>query len=128
MFGRKKSRVGEVHRGNTKYIDTEPKLQRNYVVVQDKDGNISVSKLKSIKMFDENGKNSDPFLVEINQERYGLEKRTGVDKSIFRRNRMSNKPLNINDKDVFPEDNPRFSLSFKSSSKRSQGKLGNFIS
>jgi len=107
------SHVGEVHRGNTKFIDTEPKLQRNYVVVKDKDGVVSVSKLKSIKKFDDNGKNNDPYLIEINQERYGLEKRTGVDKAVFRKNRMSNKPLDINDKKVFPEGKPRFSLSSK---------------
>ena len=44
-----KSNVGKVYRGRTKYIDTETKLERNYVVVRDNGKNVSVSKLKSIK-------------------------------------------------------------------------------
>ena len=106
-----KSRVGEVYRGNTKYIDPEPKLQRNYVVVKDVNGKVAVSKLKSIKIFDENGRNKDPYLVEIDQHRYGLKKRTGVDKAVFRKNRMSKKSLTLIDKKVFPEEKPRFTLS-----------------
>ena len=51
-------------------------------------------------------------LLEINKEKYGLEKRTGVDKAVLKK-RMSNKPLNIDDRKVFPEGKPRFSLSNK---------------
>ena len=56
------SHRGEVYRGNTKYIDVEPKEQRNYVVVADNGERISVSKLKSIKKLDESGRNADEVL------------------------------------------------------------------
>lgn len=105
--------VGKVYRGKTKYIDKETKAERNYVVVQDYGQKIVVAKLKSIKKFDENGKNADKALVEINQERYGLPKRTGVDFQKFQYNRMSDKPLTLKDKKVFPEDKERFTLSNK---------------
>lgn len=103
-------RVGKVYRGETKYIDKEPKKQRDYVVVRERGNNVTVSKLKSIKKFDENGRNADPALVEINHERYGLPNRTGVDFQRFDKNRMSGKPLDITDTDVFPEGKERFKL------------------
>lgn len=109
----KKSRVGEIHRGNTKYIDKEPKPQRNYAVVKDKDGKVTVAKVKSIKEFDENGKNADPHLVEIDHKKYGLENRSGVDHETFSQNKMSHKPLRLEDKKVFPEQEPRAKLSSK---------------
>ncbi len=105
-----KKNVGKVFRGETKYIDREPKKQRNYVVVDENKRGVSVSKLKSIKQFDENGKNADKALVEINYERYGLPKRTGVDFQRFDKNRMSGKPLRVEDKKVFPEGKERFML------------------
>ncbi|MDE6401237.1 MAG: hypothetical protein K2L54_01345 [Clostridiales bacterium] len=107
----KPSNVGKVYRGETKYIDKEPKKQRDYVVVHDGKRGIIVSKLKTIKKIDEDGKNVDKALVEINHERYGLPNRTGVDYERFDKNRMSGKPLCIEDKDVFPEDSERFTLS-----------------
>ena len=110
-FGKPKSRVGEVHRGVTKYIDTETKAERNYVVVKDKDGTVSVAKLKSIKTFNNDGTNADVALLEIDKEKYGLEKRTGVDFQRFSQNRMSRKPLRLGDKKVFPEQKQRFKLS-----------------
>ena len=60
--------------------------------------------------FDENGKNADRALVEINATRYGLQKRTGVDFQVFNKNRMSGKPLTLSDKKVFPEEKERFKL------------------
>lgn len=103
--------VGDVYRGRTKYIDKETKLERNYVVVKEHNKDVTVAKLKSIKKFDENGKNADKALVEINHERYGLPKRTGVYYKQYNKNRMSNSPLRLSDKDVFPEGKKRFSLS-----------------
>ena len=107
---KRKSNVGKVYRGKTKYIDTETKSERNYVVVVDDGKNVSVAKLKSIKIFDKNGKNADKALIEINATRYGLQKRTGVDFQVFNKNRMTQKPLKLNDKKVFPEHQERFSL------------------
>lgn len=103
--------IGKVYRGRTKYIDRDTKSERNYVVVFDDGKRVKVSKLKSIKIFDENGKNADKALVEINQDRYGLKLRTGVDYQVFDKNRMSKKPLSISDKRVFPEQKERFVLS-----------------
>ena len=109
----KSNNVGKVYRGKTKYIDKETKPERNYVVVADNGKNVSVAKLKSIKKFDEKGANADTALVEINQKRYGLEKRTGVDFQRFRKNRMSGKPLSVSDKDVFPDGKEMFKLNSK---------------
>lgn len=106
----KESHVGKVYRGNTKYIDRETKAQRNYVVVLDNGKNVSVAKLKSIKIFDENNRNADRALVEINAMQYGLKNRTGVDFQAFDKNRMSGKPLRVGDKNVFPEGRERFKL------------------
>ena len=111
LFRSKQNNVGKVYRGETKYIDKEPKKQRDYVVVRDTERGVTVSKLKTIKKLDENGKNADPALVEINHERYGLPNRTGVDFERFDTNRMSGKPLRVEDKVVFPEDSERFTLS-----------------
>ena len=108
---RESGNVGKVYRGRTKYIDPETKHERNYVVVRDRNNYVSVAKLKSIKKFDENGKNADRALVEINATRYGLQKRTGVDFQVFDTNRMSGKPLRLSDKKVFPEEKERFTLS-----------------
>ena len=107
---KQKNNVGKVYRGRTKYIDKETKAERNYVVVVDDGKRVSVAKLKSIKIFDENNRNADKALVEINATRYGLEKRTGVDFQRFSKNRMSGKPLRVDDKEVFPEDKERFKL------------------
>ena len=109
-FAPKESNVGKVYRGRTKYIDPETKHERSYVVVRDSPRGVSVSELKTIKQFDENGKNADKALVEINHERYGLSNRTGVDFQVFSQNRMSKHPLSLEDKDVFPEDKERFTL------------------
>ena len=106
----KKTNVGKVYRGRTKYIDKETKAERNYVIVSDDGKKISVAKLKSIKKIDNYGKNADKALVEINATRYGLVKRTGVDYQRFNKNRMSGKPLQLSDKKVFPEDKERFIL------------------
>ena len=79
--------------------------------MKDNGKRVAVAKLKSIKNFDENGRNADRMLVEINAGKYGLEKRTEVDYQIFRKNRLSGKNLSLKDKEVFPEDKERFKLS-----------------
>lgn len=109
--------VGKVYRGRTKYIDIETKPERDYVVVVDDGERVKVAKLKSIKIFDENGKNADKALVEINSERYGLKVRTGVDYQKFDKNRMSKQRLRLSDKRVFPEQKERFTLSKRDTDK-----------
>ena len=96
--------VGGVYRGRTKYIDPEPKLERNYVAVRANGNKVSVVKMKSYK------KDVDPHLIEIDQKKYGLEKRTGVDHEMFSKNRMSGKDLEITDRDAFPKGSPEFRL------------------
>ena len=105
MKKNKPTNVGKIYRGETKYIDKDTKKQRNYVVVRDNGRNVSVSKLKSIK------KDNDDTLYELNQQKYGFTKRTGVDFQRFDKNRMSKKPLELSDKRVFPEGKERFKLS-----------------
>ena len=124
---KKGENIGKVYRGQTKYIDKETKPARNYVVVVDDGKTVTVAKLKSIKIFDEEGKNADKALVEINATRYGLEKRTGVDFQTFAKNRMSGQPLKIEDKKVFPEEKDRFKLGSHDLSRtlRHTGKAGN---
>ena len=100
-----KYNLGKVYRGVTKYIDKDTKRERNYVVVKDNGVSVSVAKLKSIK------KENDKALFEINFSKYGLNKRTGVDYQRFNKNRMSNKPLSLQDRKVFPEERERFKLS-----------------
>ena len=109
-MAKKKNKIGTVWRGKTKYIDKDTKPERNYVVVIDDGKKVSVAKLKSIKIFDENGRNADKALVEINATRYGLTKRTGVDFQRFNENRLSGKKLQLSDKKVFPEPYERFKL------------------
>lgn len=119
-MARKKNKggnVGKVYRGRTKYIDVETKPERDYVVVIDDGERVKVAKLKSIKIFDENGKNADKALVEINSERYGLKVRTGVDYQKFDKNRMSKQRLRLSDKRVFPEQKERFTLSKRDTDK-----------
>lgn len=103
--------VGKVYRGKTKYIDKETKEERDYAVMRETPRGVTVAKVKSIKKFDENGKNADRALTEINHERYGLPKRSGIDFQLFDTNRMSGKPLRIDDKKVFPEGKERYVLS-----------------
>ncbi len=92
------------------YEVKENDKRKSIRVVAKTSKHVSVAKLKSIKIFDENGKNADKALVEINAGRYGLEKRTGVDFQRFSKNRMSGKPLELSDKRVFPEQKERFVL------------------
>lgn len=113
MNNKKDTKVGKVYRGKTKYIDKETKPERDYVVVYDDGKRVRISKLKSIKIFDENGNNADKALVEINHSKYGLKMRTGVDFQVHSKNRMSNKDLKIDDKRVFPEEKEKFSLNSK---------------
>jgi hypothetical protein len=104
--------VGYVFIGKTMFIDPDTKNTRRYLVLKQKGEVVRVGKLKSIKQFDENNKNADPYLVEINQNYKGLTKRTGVDKSTFARNIIKNQPLKITDRDVFNQE-PEFRVSMR---------------
>lgn len=101
-MSKKEKNIGKVYLAETKYIDKDTKNIRRYVVVKDNGENVAVSKLKSIKKFDSDNKNSDPYLIEINSSYPGLSKRTGVDEQVFNRNRLTKKKLSISkDNGVF---------------------------
>lgn len=100
-----KGNLGKVYRGKTQYIDKDTKPERNYVVVKDNGKSVSVAKLKSVK------KENDRALFEIDHKKYGLPKRTGIDFQRFSNNRLSGKPLTLEDRKVFPEGRERFKLS-----------------
>ncbi len=107
---KKSNNVGKVYRANTKYIDLDTKPTRNFVVLKDNGSFVTVSKLKTIKQFDDNNKNADRALVEINHQRYGLPNRTGVDFQRFDTNRMTNKKLTLKDIKAFPSNQESFKL------------------
>lgn len=94
--------VGKVYKGKTKYIDPEPKAERRYLIMKDNGEYIGVSKVQSIKKFDKNGKNADKHLIEIDRNYFGLTKRTGIDKELYRYNRQTKKRLKFDNK-IFTE-------------------------
>lgn len=99
-----KKHIGEVYTAETKYIDKDTKKHRRYAVVDEKNGNIRVSKIKSIKKFSTEGKNADKALIEIDSSYPGLTKRTGVDFEVFHKNRINKKNLTLEkDNEVFNE-------------------------
>lgn len=107
----KKSNVGKVYYGKTKYIDNDTRPRRRYVVVNDNGTNVKVSKLKSIKKFDNNGKNADPFLQEIDQSKYPkLKQRTGVDSEVFNKNRRTKQKLTLDKGNGVFDATPDFEL------------------
>lgn len=100
---KKSNNVGKVYRGVTKFIDKDTKRTRRYVAVDENGEFIKVSKLKTIKKFDDNNKNADKALVEINHQRYDLPNRTGVDFQVYSKNRITKKNLTLSDKKVFAD-------------------------
>lgn len=106
-----KSNLGKVFRGRTKYIDPEIKRERNYVVVRDNGKFVSVAKIRSAKKLDDRGKDVNKKLYVLDQKKYPLSKPSGVDYQRYSKNRMSNKNLALSDRNVFPEEKERFSLS-----------------
>jgi len=100
---KKQGKVGEVYTVQTKFIDPETKKERKFCVVTDYKDRVGISKIHSIKHLDENGRNADKRLVEINQNYQGLTKRTGVDRKIYRKNRFSQKDLTVSPQNGFNE-------------------------
>jgi hypothetical protein len=100
---------GKVYWGESKFIDTDTKPRRRYVVVKDNGETVKVSKLSSLKKFDKDGKNVDSNFAEI--KKYdGLTKRTGVLNRLFAKNKKTKEKLRIGkDNGVFDE-KPIFEL------------------
>lgn len=81
-----------------------------HVAVAEDGKHISVCKLKTIRKYDESGRNADHALVGINSTRYGVAKPNGSRFSGFSKNRQSKKALELEDRDVFPEGEARFTF------------------
>jgi len=106
------SRVGQVHRAETKFIEKDTKRTRRYVIVKDNNFNIGVSKTNSIKKFTENGRNADKALIEIDNNYPGLTKRTGVDFKVHTKNRITKQRLQLKKEHGF-NPLPEFKLNAK---------------
>jgi len=103
--------LGKVYRGETKYIDKDTKRTRYYAVTKEKpSGAVGVSKIKRIKIFDENGKNADGYLVEINHKAYNLPERSGVDREVFYRNLLTGELLSVRENNGVFETPEKFKL------------------
>lgn len=100
--------VGEVYRIPTATVAPDNKKERNYAATRQSGEKLGLSKIKSIKKFDKNGKNADLDLQEINQNYPGLTKRSGVDHEVHWINQKTKKIFNIEDAEF---KDPLFKLS-----------------
>lgn len=94
-MSKRKDDSGKVVFGKTKFIDTDSKPRRRYVVVKDDGQNVKVTKLASLKSFDKDGKNANPDFVEIKPSYPGLNKRTGAFNRMYGKNRVTKEPLSL---------------------------------
>ena len=92
---KKKNNEGKVYYGKTRFIDTDNKPRRRFVVTKDEDGYISVAKVGSLKFYDKDGNNLNPAFVEIKSTYKGLTKRTGVFNREYSKNRKTKERLNL---------------------------------
>lgn len=100
-------RTGNVYWANNRKIDpTDEKERRQYAVVRDNGKNVEVSKIRG---FNDNEKNNER-LYELDQKKYSLSKRSGVDKNVYYQRADNKKPLKLEDKQVF-DNNSSFKLS-----------------
>ena len=100
-------RLGHVYWANSQKIDkTDNKSRRQYTVTKDNGKYVGVSKIRG---FNDNRKNSER-LFELSVDKYPLNKRSGVDNKIYSFRVDNNKPLQLEDKEVF-DTKPAFKLS-----------------
>lgn len=99
--------LGKVFWANIKKIDaSDNKTRRRVVVVKEKNKNVHVAKVRG---FNDNVKNNTR-LYELNQEKYSLSKKSGVDKKTYSRRADNKKQLSLLDNEVFDK-KPDFILS-----------------
>ena len=102
-----KKQLGNVYWANSQKIDkTDRKTRRQYAVTKDSGKTVGVSKIRG---FNDNDKNKER-LYELNQKKYPLTKRSGVDKKVYTRRADNQKPLRLKDSEVFDK-SPAFKLS-----------------
>lgn len=102
-----KRRLGEVYWANSKLIDkTDSKTRRQYEVVKDTGKYVGVAKIRG---YNDNDKNKDR-LFELDIKKYPLDKRSGVDKKVYKFRSDNGKFLRLEDRQVFDEI-PTFKLS-----------------
>lgn len=113
-----KTNVGKVYYGKTSCIDNDTRPRRRFVVVNDNGQSIKVSKLKTIKKFDNFGNNADEYLLELDKTKYPkLKERTGVDSQVYNKNRRTKQKLTLTkDNGVF-DCVPDFELDCKDKSR-----------
>lgn len=106
-------RLGNVYWANSQKIDkTDNKKRRQYAVTKDNGENVGVSKIRG---FNDNEKNNDR-LYELDRNKYPLSKRSGVDRKVYTRRADTNKPLRLEDREVF-ENKPAFKMNSRDTHK-----------
>lgn len=101
-----KRALGNVYWANSQKIDaSDQKPRRPYVVTRDNGKTVGVAKIRG---YNNNPKN-EKRLAEIDQEKYKLKKRCGVDKKVYTRRADTKQLLSLKDKQVFDE-KPAFKL------------------
>lgn len=100
-------RTGNVYWANSRKIDkTDIKPRRQYAVVRDNGKYVKVSKIRG---FNENINNLDR-LMELDQNKYSLSKRSGIDKKVYSQRVDNRKFLQLEDAEVF-DIRPAFKMS-----------------
>lgn len=93
-----KKRLGQIYWANSRKIDKfDQKERRQYAVSKDNGLYIKVVKVRG---YNENLKNNDR-LFELDTEKYGLKKRSGIDYKEYSFRSDNRKLLNLEDREVF---------------------------
>jgi hypothetical protein len=103
--------LGKVYFAKANSISNDTRPRRRFVIVSDNGETVKVSKLKSIKKYNESGENADFYLVEIDYKKYkGLTQRTGVDNQVYSKNRRTNEKLWIGEGNGVFDEKEEFTL------------------
>ena len=103
----KQKRIGNVYWANNNKIDPmDKKTRRQYAIVKDNGKNVEVAKIRG---YNDNEENNERLYL-LNQEKYNLDKKCGIDKKIYHQRADNKKPLKLEDRQVF-DNKPSFKLS-----------------
>lgn len=99
--------TGEVYWANNTKIDpSDTKTRRQFAVVNDNGKNVGIAKIRGIN----NNSKNDERLYKLDEKKYPLTKPSGVDKKVYTNRADNQRPLRLNDKQVF-DSKPSFKLS-----------------
>jgi len=102
-----KKALGNVYWANSQKIDaSDQKQRRQYAVTKDNGKSVRVAKIRG---YNNNPKNNER-LMPLDQEKYKLSKKSGVDKKVYTKRADTKKPLSLKDRQVFDK-KPAFKLS-----------------